>query len=54
MALGSNQQTITTGAVFIPEVWSLETLRATEDALVMAPLVKRFDSLVTGKGDTIN
>lgn len=29
-------------------------MRATENALVMAPLVKRFDSLVTGKGDTIN
>lgn len=54
MALGSNQMTITTGAVFIPEVWSPEVLRATENALVMAPLVKRFDSLVTGKGDTIH
>jgi len=54
MALGSNQQTITTGNVFIPEVWSPEVLRAAENALVMAPLVKRFDSLVTGKGDTIN
>lgn len=54
MALGSNQQTVTTGASFIPEVWSLEVLRATENALIMAPLVKRFDSLVTGKGDTIN
>lgn len=32
----------------------METLRATEDALVMAPLVKRFDQLVTSKGDTIN
>lgn len=36
MPLGTLQQTITTGAVFIPEVWSMETLRATEDALVMA------------------
>lgn len=54
MALGSAHQTISTGAVFIPEIWSPEVLRATENALVMAPLVKRFDSLVTGKGDTIN
>ena len=54
MALGSSQQTTTTGAVFIPEVWSPEVLRAAENALVMAPLVKRFDSLVTGKGDTIH
>jgi len=52
--LGTDQQTVTTGAVFIPEVWSSETLRATESALVMAPLVKRFDSLVAGKGDTIH
>ena len=28
--------TTTTGAVFLPEVWSLETLRAAEAALVMA------------------
>ena len=54
MGLGTSQQTITTGAVFIPEVWSPEILRATENALVMAPLVKRFDSLVTQRGDTIH
>src|SRR3990167_11215183 len=54
MALGANHMTTTTGDVFRPEVWSMEVLRATENALVMAPLVKRFDSLVTGKGDTIN
>lgn len=46
--------TTTTGDVFRPEIWSPEVLRATENALVMANLVKRFDSLVTGKGDTIN
>ena len=54
MALGTNQMTTTTGDVFRPEIWSPEVLRATENALVMAGLVKRFDSLVTGKGDTIN
>ena len=54
MPLGTSQQTITTGAVFIPEVWSPEVLRATENALVMAPLVKRFDTLVTQRGDTIH
>lgn len=46
--------TTTTGAVFIPEVWSMDTLRATEAALVMAPLVKRYDSLVKERGDTIH
>jgi hypothetical protein len=54
MALGSSHMTTTTGDVFRPEIWSMEVLRATENALVMAPLVKRFDSLVAGKGDTIN
>lgn len=54
MALGTDQMTTTTEAVFVPEVWSPEVLRATEAALVAAPLVKRFDSLVTGKGDTIH
>ncbi len=54
MALGTNHQPTTTGAVFIPQVWSPEVLRATENALVMAPLVKRFDSLVTEKGNVIN
>jgi len=54
MALGTNHLTTTTSAIFIPEVWSPEILRATEEALVMAPLVKRFDSMVTSKGDTIH
>lgn len=46
--------TTTTGAVFIPEVWSIETLRAAERALVMAPLVKRYDALVKSRGDTVH
>jgi len=46
--------TTTTSAVFIPEVWSVETLRAAERALVMAPLVKRYDTLVKQRGDTIH
>ncbi len=46
--------TTTTAAVFIPELWSYETLRQAESALVMAPLVKRYDSLVSGRGDTIH
>jgi len=46
--------TTTTSAVFIPEIWSVETLRAAERALVMAPLVKRYDALVKQRGDTIH
>jgi len=46
--------TSTTAAVFIPELWSMETLRQQEAALVVAPLVKRYDSLVKGRGDTVH
>ena len=46
--------TTTTAANFIPELWSVETLRAAENALVMAPMVKRYDSLVKTRGDTIH
>jgi len=46
--------TTTTAAVFIPELWSMETLRAQEAALVVAPLVKRYDSLVKGRGDSVH
>lgn len=53
MALGSNQQTITSGDVFLPEVWSKETQRATEATLVLANLVKRFDSELTDGGDLL-
>ena len=54
MPLGSSQMTTTTGTSFIPSIWSLEVLRATESALVAASLVKRFDTLVEGKGSVIN
>lgn len=53
MALGSAQMTITTGDVFLPEVWSKETQRATEATLVLANLVKRFDSELTDGGDLL-
>lgn len=54
MALGTNQMTITTGDVFLPEVWSKETQRATEATLVLANLVKRFDSDVADGGDLLD
>ena len=54
MALGTDHQTTTTGDVFIPEIWSAEVLRATERALVMAAKVKRYDTLVQNRGDTIH
>lgn len=54
MGLGTNHMTITTGANFIPEIWSKEVQRATESNLVAARLVKRFDGDVKSKGDTIH
>ena len=45
--------TVTTAAVFLPTIWSIETLRAAENALVGAGLVKRYDALVKAKGQTI-
>ncbi len=53
MPLGTAQQTITTGDVFLPEIWSKETQRATEATLVLANLVKRFDSELTDGGDLL-
>lgn len=46
--------TITTGANFVPEVWSKEMQRAAEKNLVAARLVKRFDQEVMHAGDTIH
>jgi hypothetical protein len=46
--------TTTTSAVFVPEVWSMQTVVATEKKLVAAKLVSRFDADVAGKGDVIH
>lgn len=46
--------TTTTAAVFLPTLWSVETLRATENALVAAGLIKRYDALVKSRGQTID
>jgi hypothetical protein len=46
--------TVTTGAVFIPEIWTSEVLMFRESALVMSPLVARYDADVKNKGDVIH
>ena len=53
MALGSNQMTITTGDVFIPEIWSRRTQKATESTLVLSNLVLRLDDELTDGGDIL-
>ncbi len=45
--------TTTTAAVFLPTLWSAETLRAAENALVAAGLIKRYDAMVKAKGQAI-
>lgn len=45
---------ITTSAVFIPEVWSADIIRATESNLVLADKVSRYDADVSKFGDVIH
>jgi len=52
-AIGSNHQTVTTGANFIPELWSDETIAAYKSNLVVANLVTRLNHKGK-KGDTIH
>lgn len=46
--------TVTTGAAFIPEIWSLEVIEAVKSKLVLANLVWRFDKDVMKFGDTVH
>jgi len=51
--IGTNHQTVTTGANFIPEIWSDETIAAYKSNLVVANLVTRLNHKGK-KGDTIH
>src|SRR6266481_3195892 len=53
MGLGTNQMTVTTGAVFNPDVWSKEALVAREKNLVLVPLVKHYDRDISSAGVTL-
>lgn len=53
MGLGTNQVTVTTGAVFNPDVWSKEALIARESNLVLVPLVKHYDRDIRTAGVTL-
>lgn len=53
MALGAGHVTVTTGANFIPEIWSDEIIAAYKKKLVAANLFKSMD-WVGKKGDTIH
>lgn len=45
--------TTVTAAVFLPTIWAMDVLMATENALVAAGLVRRFDSQVKAKGQAL-
>lgn len=45
--------TVTTAAVFLPTIWSADVLLAAENALVASNLVRRFDSQVRARGQTL-
>lgn len=53
MALGTNHQTTTTAAKFIPELWSNEVIASYKKNLVLANLVTRMNH-VGKKGDSIH
>lgn len=53
MALGTNHETVTTSAAFIPEVWSDEVVAAYKSNLVASMLVKKI-GFKGKKGDTIH
>ena len=53
MALGTSHVTNTTGATFIPELWSDEIIAAYKQNLVMANLVSKM-SFKGKKGDTLH
>src|SRR3990167_1275587 len=45
--------TTVTAATFLPTIWSMDVLMATENALVAAGLVRRFDSQVKARGQAL-
>lgn len=51
MAVGNI--TTVTAAVFLPNLWSVDILRATQSALVMANLIRRVDSQVQAYGQSL-
>lgn len=53
MPLGTNQMTGTTHAVYRPNVWAKELLRARESKLVLVPLIKHYDRDIASFGQTV-
>lgn len=53
MGYGTNQQTTTTGAVFLPDIWAKEVELARESAKVMRDIVNRRDADVAQSGNLL-
>jgi len=53
MALGTNQQTATTGAQFRPQIWANEVMEALYNTTVLLNLVHRYDSEVSSQGQSV-
>lgn len=53
MALGTNNQTATTGDVFRPTIWANDVMDILEDSLVLLPRIKHYDSEAAKAGETI-
>lgn len=53
MALGTNDMTGTTLAVYRPNIWAKETLAARESNLVLVPRVKHYDRDIKSAGQTV-
>lgn len=53
MSLGLNHQTVTTGNVFRPDIWSRDIVRFYESNLILANKVKRYDQEVAQRGKTV-
>lgn len=53
MALGTSQQTATTGAAFRPLVWANEVMEALYNTTVLLNLVKHYDAEVSSMGQSV-
>lgn len=53
MALGTNDQTVTTGNVFRPNVWANDVMDILKSELVLLPRIKHYDSEAAKHGQSV-
>lgn len=54
MALGTNNQTVTTGNVFRPTIWANDVMDILKSELVLLPRIKHYDSESAQMGQTVS